>query len=537
MKEGFTKRKDLIKNVAIVFLLVLSVLTFFSNSIMNYSLPEVATVYIQPGNITSRVRGSATIEASDPYSVLAAESRTIQSVLVKVGDEVTKGDTIYQLEETESVELKQAESTLVEMELNFMKELFSGTIRSNMINKIDAGNFNTYDELRNSITGVLNGARAAGNNVDELERNVKEMHRRLVSLGVASGGEVALKDVLLINLEDSEKYVVTAVNGILNYYQPGFFLTEVEAIAEIRTQAKLRLLYTGGNISKEQFDASDEAYAQILSGYDKHLKELENAVKVAENNLIIAQQALSDAEDRRERITEHQGDIIGDIQAELKFNNMVAEIDAKKDEIKKLKEKSVGPAVTAPVSGIITSLSHVAGETMQLDNTVAVIQVAGKGFTASFSVTNEQASKVKIGDPAEVVGGWWWGNDINVILTGIRPDSNNPGQRKELIFTVSGGNIQANQAINISVGQRSANYDLTVPNSAIREDSNSKFIMIIEERATPLNNRYYATRVDIEVIAEDETSSAISAPINPYQYVITTATKPVSPGQQIRLTN
>ncbi|MCL2255224.1 MAG: HlyD family efflux transporter periplasmic adaptor subunit, partial [Lachnospiraceae bacterium] len=243
------------------------------------------------------------------------------------------------------------------------------------------------------------------------------------------------------------------------------------------------------------------------------------------------------AEDRRERITEHQGDIIGDIQAELKFNNMVAEIDAKKDEIKKLKEKSVGPAVTAPVSGIITSLSHVAGETMQLDNTVAVIQVAGKGFTASFSVTNEQASKVKIGDPAEVVGGWWWGNDINVILTGIRPDSNNPGQRKELIFTVSGGNIQANQAINISVGQRSANYDLTVPNSAIREDSNSKFIMIIEERATPLNNRYYATRVDIEVIAEDETSSAISAPINPYQYVITTATKPVSPGQQIRLTN
>jgi len=86
MKEGTTKRRDMIKNVAIVFLTVLLLLTFFSNTIMNYSLPEVATAYVQPNNITSRIRGSATVEASDPYNVVAQESRRIRSVAVKVGD-------------------------------------------------------------------------------------------------------------------------------------------------------------------------------------------------------------------------------------------------------------------------------------------------------------------------------------------------------------------------------------------------------------------------------------------------------------------
>ena len=36
-------KKDWVKNTAIVFLTIMLVLTFFSNTIMNYSLPQVAT--------------------------------------------------------------------------------------------------------------------------------------------------------------------------------------------------------------------------------------------------------------------------------------------------------------------------------------------------------------------------------------------------------------------------------------------------------------------------------------------------------------
>ena len=90
--------------------------------------------------------------------------------------------------------------------------------------------------------------------------------------------------------------------------------------------------------------------------------------------------------------------------------------------------------------------------------------------------------------------------------------------------------------MSLSVGGKSANYDLTVPNSAIREDSNGKFILIVESKSSPLGNRYIATRVDVQVIASDDTQSAISAALYGYEYVITTASKPVEAGKQVRLT-
>ncbi|MDR0948299.1 MAG: efflux RND transporter periplasmic adaptor subunit, partial [Lachnospiraceae bacterium] len=61
MNENRKKRRDWVKNAAIIFLAVMLVLTFFSNTILNYSLPEVAVQYVQPGNITAKVRGTGTI--------------------------------------------------------------------------------------------------------------------------------------------------------------------------------------------------------------------------------------------------------------------------------------------------------------------------------------------------------------------------------------------------------------------------------------------------------------------------------------------
>ena len=51
MNEKAGKRRDWVKNAAIVFLTIMLILTFFSNTIMNYSLPEVAIQYIQSGTI------------------------------------------------------------------------------------------------------------------------------------------------------------------------------------------------------------------------------------------------------------------------------------------------------------------------------------------------------------------------------------------------------------------------------------------------------------------------------------------------------
>ena len=75
-----------------------------------------------------------------------------------------------------------------------------------------------------------------------------------------------------------------------------------------------------------------------------------------------------------------------------------------------------------------------------------------------------------MGDRADLVNAWRY-DDVEVTLASIKPDKQDPGQKKLLTFNVT-GEVTAGQTFNISVGQKSANYDLTVPNSAIREVSN-----------------------------------------------------------------
>ena len=63
------KRREWVKTVAIIFLAVLLVLTFFSNTIMNASLPEVATQQVTQGTINAKIRASGTIAANETYNV------------------------------------------------------------------------------------------------------------------------------------------------------------------------------------------------------------------------------------------------------------------------------------------------------------------------------------------------------------------------------------------------------------------------------------------------------------------------------------
>jgi chromosome segregation ATPase len=119
MTENKTKRKDLIKNIAIIFLVVLLLLTFFSNTIMNWSLPEVSGQYAGYGTITSSIRGSGTVTANQGYSVVITETREIKEVLIRKGDKVEAGQVVFRLEEGDSTELEAAREQLDTLEYNY----------------------------------------------------------------------------------------------------------------------------------------------------------------------------------------------------------------------------------------------------------------------------------------------------------------------------------------------------------------------------------------------------------------------------------
>lgn len=656
-EKNTTKRREWVKNAAIIFLTIMLLLTFFSNTIMNYSLPEVATQYVQTGTITAKVRGTGKVEASDPYNVIAKESRVITSVAVKQGDIVEKDQVIYYLEESESDELTKAEQELEDLELNYMKGLFGANVSPEVITKVANGNIDSFSQLQAKVTDMQNRLEAAKKRVEECQKNVDDLTlqstkdtnnagvstkneeltkdqattdlteaqnrfekdkaatiaslnaqiteltsqisdlEKLLSNAEASAGSgtnppttssssydgqrkkaieslkktvnVILKglskpelgDVGLTEIEDAYKGVYDAIKDnkdyqtlIADYNATHMLIDNIEQNAKdvnnlyannqtLLSKKKAELANLQKQLAEVQaITASSDGGVQDaqnrLNQANRNILEIATAnsqTSVAwQNRLADANAALKNAQAVYDLLKEEQTSLAADINAELDLSKTNKDIQKKKEEIEKLKEKSMGSAVKAPVAGTITTVKYVAGETTQPEDIMAVIQPEGKGFTLSISVTNEQAKKVQIGDMAELQNSWYY-EDARVMLSAIKPDPDNPGTNKLLVFDVSGSTIQADQSLSISVGQRSQEYELVVPNSAIREDNDGKFILTVESKSSPLGNRYIATRVGVEVLASDDNNSAISAPLYGWEYVITTSTKPVEAGKQVRL--
>lgn len=188
--------------------------------------------------------------------------------------------------------------------------------------------------------------------------------------------------------------------------------------------------------------------------------------------------------------------------------------------------------VTAPIAGKIVDVNFVPGNKVTSGNTVATIEVADKGYICELTMTTEEARKIQVGAECSITNSWWY-SDIEASVTQIRSDPSSQGKNRIVVIEVK-GDVYEGQSLTFSIGDKSQSYDSVLPNSAIREDSEGKFVLVVESKNTPLSVRYTARRMSIEVITSDDTKSAVSG-LYGSEFVITSATSPISDGQQVRL--
>ena len=693
-----SKKRELIKTIAIVFLAVLLVLTFFSNTIMNRSLAEVSTTLVTSGTINARIRGSGTVSANESYEVVLDQTREVRSVCVKVGDTVNQGDLLFVLGDVESQELKDAQEQLQTLNINYQKQLLElskgyaaddltvKTLREDLEKAQADRDANAVTDAEISyakgdlaaaktelsqlelMLSELNDALADDPALQEAQAAVTEWTQKVSTAQTAvdtyqqqldeleSGGSVdldrqiadaktalekakntwrsdwlAYRDDLgnLINAVQKEYTSATDIDTSTNTPQ------EISGNNQVYIEAYLTQYVTtppttGGGTGEEgrttrtavpASDPSDEDLQDYQTAYDALLaaqndvaskqtaydrlvadqdiasgsaseqrRAIQSKLDDAESELRSAQRELRDAEDALEdaeadnadlkaqinlyeaaqreqtaRITtltenvtalqekktayDAAVDTIAEKEQELEKALNGADIDKQLDnlglqatrlQIQKQQElvdkytsESIGTEITANVSGTISAINVSAGKETTPGQAMAVIEVVDRGYTIKIPVTNEQAQQVKVGDTAEV-SNYYWGNNVTATLEGITADPDKPGQGRLLVFRVT-GDIEAGASLTLSIGQRSANYDAIIPKSALREDTNGSFVLVVTSKSTPLGNRYTATRVDVQVLAEDDTSAAVSGLSSNNDYVITTSSKPLEAGELVRM--
>ena len=686
-----SKKRELIKTIAIIFLVIMLLLTFFSQTIMNHSLPEVATQVVQSGTINAKIRGSGTVAANESYEVVMEQTREVRSVCVKAGDTVEEGTLLFVMGDMESQEMKDAQNALQEAELAYQKQIltFSKTYAENDLkvknlrldlekaihdrdtNKVSdteisyaKGNLASAKTQQSQLELLLGELKAAQESseeyteakskVDELNSKIKELetaadgyreqlgelnttgevnHDKAIStaqtaldtaqsaLSAAQAELNAAQTTLntdYIAYRDTYNSLIAAVRGVypdasesdrtqLKSYIEAFLaqkpedtpgLTDWQNAYNVLQKDEETIATKQAAVSEKQADvrakqtALQEARADASNAdgtADSKRQNIQNKLDKAQADLSAAQSQLRDAQARldaassansqlKEQIKVYESSkreqdaAVTELDEKLKelekkqevYKAAVETVDSKQRELEealsgkdisqqmdnldlesqrlkieqqrelvaKYQADTTETEIKSKVAGVVKSINVTAGKDTKPGEAMAVIDVVDRGFTIKVSVTNEQAKQVKIGDAADV-SNYYWGNDIQATLEAITADPEGGGQKRLLVFRIT-GDIEAGTNISLSIGQRSANYDTIVPKSALREDTNGNFVLVVTSKSTPLGNRYTATRADVQVLAQDDNNAAVSG-LAANDYVITTSSKPLDAGTQVRM--
>lgn len=656
--ETKVKNRGWVKNAAIIFLSVMLLLTFFSNTIMNRSLPEVATQNVSSGTITAKIRGTGTVAANQTYDVVVNQTRTVKTVMIKVGQEVNVGDVLFVLADTEGEELKAAQAELRSLNKQYQTALINAAdtdyakenrnIRQakERLQKAEQ----ERDELYVSDAEIAAAAEAVAAAKEAVAAAVKKVEKAKKELD--SIGELVKPDDATINemkkqltakeeaLDAAQQVLTTAeiiygrmydaiesaarrkltwlaidsnednfnnktasqqeryIDGKMEYYMPYASADiedgtlwpyndaelgehqfpeecdctpeEQEAHFNKTLAADYKVAYDEitkcrDNISTLENDISEleekiriarrSDNSEIYEEYDEAYKQAVEKQTAAEEKQKAAEDKLEDLKSRQTKYKEAENnvqdcqntleDLVFSLQEQKKSDNknaqlqnldmqdLLTQISEVQEKIKEYSADATAKEIVADVSGTIQSVNVTAGNSTTAGSPMATIEVPDMGYSMSFSVTNEQARRVHVGDTASV-SNYYWGSEITAELTNIKTDPQNPQSSKLLVFDVR-GDVSVGTKLTISVGQRSAEYDYIVPNSAIRSDSNGDFVLVVVAKNSPLGNKYIATRVDITKIANDDTSTAITGGIENGDFVITTSTKPISNGDRVRM--
>lgn len=586
------KNREWVKNAAIIFLAVLLALTFFSNTIMNRTLAEAATANVTSGSIVAKVRGSGKVAANGSHEVKAKQTREVRSVMVKTGQEVAVGDVLFIMGAGDSQELEAAKETLRDLQYSYQKSAVSmPDFDYSSYNKaIDDANasadkaWSAYLEANQTKEKAEQTYQSMLSNAGTSEESIKAYQEKLEEYRAA----LQISEAEYKNAQEDYNARYSAAADRVQKCQERYDLIEQElngtagtssdqtvdtgAAAENGEGADMVSAYSSGftqadlDEAKSELDAAKAAliamnietdpyvsmartlYENDRKAYDDLLAK-ENSIipfeiipyKTAYETAVAQANTAYAAYEAEERNVDYAYEALYNAQASNDKTSTLASIDLQQlaekiklqqDKIKELAGEE-GNQIVANVSGTIESIACTAGDTVAADALMCTIEVPDMGYTLSFSVTNDQAQRLRVGDTASV-SNYYWGKEIVATLTTIRNDPKSPQNSKLLTFELE-GDVSSGSELTISVGSKSATYDTIIPNSAIRSDTNGSFVLAVVAKNSPLGNRYIAKRVSVEVVASDDENSAVTGGLSNGDYVITTTSAPVKDGDMVRM--
>ena len=588
------KSKKWIIKALVIFLVVMGILTFFSNTIMNMTLTQVSTQQIYGATLSNITRASGLCHSNVEKEVKAENDMKIDTVDVYLYQTVEAGDVLAHLEIPENnEELKTAKDELEKME----KKLGYDARKPAESNDFYTLEMDVKDAKKKVETTkkTLEQAKNKDSLVDQVKSDIKSINSQIkdienskTELGTKLEAAQMRKESAQENLgpskkayEDAAAYLdsvtpdLESAQGTLSEKQaeldacvtdpsdPSFDQAKLDACqAEVtaaqsavdEAQKKVDDAQSAADSAKEIYDQAQSEYDNACSEIDSinsQLEEKDNALSEKQAELAEKQKlqgeydllpTVEDAE-RAVKDAEHAVTVaektlndarvnagISSDQAQDAKQEELEKLEEQREKVKKLEEQYGVTEIVAPISGSVIAVNATRGGVATKGDVLFVIADMESGFYVECTVSKKDTE------------GMFIGSEVNAdycdyaTVESIRPDPMDPMNSCILRISLSAYYIQPGATtVNCTISTSNRSYDCVVPKGAVHQDTEGDFIYILVTKNSPLGERYIARKVPVKVLASDSTSSAIEGAGINYAYCIVRTEKEIKNGEQVRL--
>lgn len=172
--------------------MVMVVLTFFSSTINNLTLPRVQTARPTSGALIKEIFGEGTVEAKSIWEEYALTNLRVKEVMVGVGDRVSKGQPIL------SLDIEALKANYLDEQARYQQLQLSLAVAREELEQKQQDEEARYQQLQLSLAGAR----------EELAQ--KQRDYNILKVLFDNGAETA------VNLQDAEKKLVDAERNCEN---------------------------------------------------------------------------------------------------------------------------------------------------------------------------------------------------------------------------------------------------------------------------------------------------------------------------------
>lgn len=511
-------------------LAVMLVFTIASRVVASITVPQVTASAPSPGKIEHTVMASGTVEAGGEKAIVTEEGILVAQVNVHTGESIGEGETLFALDmdsledqiyelqnqikklqlENDSLKKNKAQADAKQqLELKRAQEDYEETIAKNTVSDGKANEaLQKAADAKSQAEKELNSAKDA---LAQAEKELNAVKEELQNVKDAAAAEQS-KDTA-----DQPKDAADSDASGKN---------EQDNTTNSTITQKLQQLEEAVQEKQNTYDTIQAKVTEKQAALDSASVALEEKQEQLESNTSTAE----DAKKAAERAVEDAG-LSADIDHTQEINAISLEQFQKQlEKLKTLKQQN--GEITAPSSGIITKVCVETGQ--KTTDTAAVVmsdEQSGLFFTTTTDSKNREY--LSVGDNATITGVGKETSDCSIVSLETSKD----GSSIKVSIAMQGDDFLPGESAQMTATRKSEIYDYLVPVTAVWQENNKAYVLLLETENTVLGEQYIARKAEVQILDKNSSYAAVSGnSLSADCQIITDSDRTVGNGDVVRMT-